>query len=192
MCCLFSIAAPTQGVNVKHDEMDALGDVLSSAQWNFPAAQEYKNELVQPAFLGLAEVPKSKSQAMVPATPRMDPEAPAADEQWKKLNKMVALSLKPVFVFSLVFRINLFRERGLVFRINLLRKCALIFGVSRFRKCASPTCVLCCVLVQVDITQSMEKESMKLYDSLVASRAGNSGERDRLEKLLEDFGNMGD
>ena len=70
--------------------MDALGDMLSSAQWNFPQAQEYKNELVQPAFLGLAAVPKSDSQTIVPATPRMDPAAPAADEQWKKLNKMVA------------------------------------------------------------------------------------------------------
>ena len=29
----------------------------------------------------------------------------------------------PVVVFSLVFRINLFRECGLVFRINLFRKC---------------------------------------------------------------------
>ena len=192
MCCLFSIAAPTQGINVKADEMDALGDVLSSAKWNFPAAQEYKNELVQPTFLGLAAVPKSESQTIVPATPRVDPAAPAGEEQWKKLNKMVALSLKPVFVFSLVFRINLFRERGLVFRINLFRKCGLIFGVSRFRKCASPTCVLCCVLVQVDIMQSMEKESMKLYESLVTKNDGNSGESDRLEKLLEDFGNMGD
>ena len=36
--------------------------------------------------------------------------------------------------------------------------------------------------------QSMEKESMKLYESLVAQNGGNSGERDRLEKLLEDFG----
>ena len=192
MCCLFSIAAPTQGINVKADEMDALGDVLSSAKRNFPEAQEYKNELVQPAFLGLAAVPKSESQTMMPATPRMDPAAPAAEEQWKKLNKMVALSLKPVFVFSLVFRINLFRERGLVFRINLFRKCGLIFRVSRLRKCASPTCVLCCVLVQVDIMQSMEKESMKLYESLVTKNDGNSGESDRLEKLLEDFGNMGD
>ena len=40
--------------------------------------------------------------------------------------------------------------------------------------------------------QSMEKESMKLYESLVTKNDGNSGESDRLEKLLEDFGNMGD
>ena len=90
MCCLFSIAAPTQGINVKGEEMDALGDMLSSAQWTFPEAQEYKNELVQPAFLGVAGVPKSASQSIVPATPRMDPNQPAADEQWKKLHKMVA------------------------------------------------------------------------------------------------------
>ena len=83
-------------------------------------------------------------------------------------------------------------EGGLVFRINLFRKCGLVFRVSRFRKCGSPTCVLCCVLVQVDIMQSMEKDSMKLYESLVAKNDGNSGESDRLEKLLEDFGNMGD
>ena len=62
MCCLFSIAAPTQGMNVKGEEMDALGDMLSSAQWTFPEAQEYKNELVQPAFLGVDGVPKSASQ----------------------------------------------------------------------------------------------------------------------------------
>jgi len=36
--------------------------------------------------------------------------------------------------------------------------------------------------------QSMEKESMKLYESLVAKNDGHSGESDRLEKLLEDFG----
>ena len=89
MCFLFSIAAPTQGANVKSDEMEALGDMLSSAQWAFPQAQEYKNELVQPTFLGLAAVPKSESQTIVPAAPRVDPAAPAADEQWKKLNKMV-------------------------------------------------------------------------------------------------------
>jgi hypothetical protein len=40
--------------------------------------------------------------------------------------------------------------------------------------------------------QSMEKESMKLYQSLQAMNNGNSGEKDRLEKLLEDFDNMGD
>ena len=95
----------------------------------------------------------------------------------------------PVVVFSLVFRINLFREYGLVFRINLFRKCGLVFRVSRFRKCGSPTCVLCCVLVQVEIMQALEKESMKLYDSLLAqNEKGASGEKDRLEKLLEDFG----
>jgi hypothetical protein len=40
--------------------------------------------------------------------------------------------------------------------------------------------------------QSMEKESMKLYQSLQAKSGGNSGEKDRLGKLLEDFDNMGD
>jgi hypothetical protein len=34
----------------------------------------------------------------------------------------------------------------------------------------------------------MEKESMKLYESLMTKNDGCSGERDRLEKLLEDFG----
>ena len=49
--------------------------------------------------------------------------------------------------------------------------------------------MLCCVLVQVEIMQAMEKESMKLYDSLLAqNEKGASGEKDRLEKLLEDFG----
>ena len=68
--------------------MDALGDMLSSAKWNFPEAQEYKNGLVQPAFLGLAAVPKSESQTTA-QTHKLDPAAPAADEQWRKLNKMV-------------------------------------------------------------------------------------------------------
>ena len=50
--------------------------------------------------------------------------------------------------------------------------------------------MLCCVLVQVEIMQALEKESMKLYDSLLAQNEGGSGsgEKDRLEKLLEDFG----
>ena len=39
---------------------------------------------------------------------------------------------------------------------------------------------------------SMEKECMKLYDSLLAKNDSNSGESERLEKLVEDFGNMGD
>ena len=90
MCCLFSIAASTQGINVKGDELDALGGMLGSAQWSFPDFQEYKNELAQPAFLGLDGVPKSTSQTMVTATPKVDPNQPAADEQWKKLQKMVA------------------------------------------------------------------------------------------------------
>ena len=89
MCCLFSIAAPTQGINVDEEQFDALGDMLSSAQWAFPVAQEYKNELVQPAFLGLTAVPKADSQAIVQTPPKFDPAAPASDEQWRKLNKMV-------------------------------------------------------------------------------------------------------
>ena len=74
---------------MEEKEFDALGDMLSSAQWAFPEAQEYKNELVQPAFLGLTAVPKAESQAIVQTPPKIDPEAPAADEQWRKLNKMV-------------------------------------------------------------------------------------------------------
>jgi len=46
--------------------------------------------------------------------------------------------------------------------------------------------------VQVEIMVSMEKDCMKLYESLLAKNDGNSGESDRLEKLVEDFGNMGD
>jgi hypothetical protein len=74
---------------VEEKEFDALGDMLASAQWAFPAAQEYKNELVQPSFLGVAAVPKADSQAIVQTPPKFDPEAPASDEQWRKLNKMV-------------------------------------------------------------------------------------------------------
>ena len=83
MCCLFSIAASTQGINVKGDELDALGGMLSSAQWSFPDFQEYKNELIQPAFVG-------EEPVMVTTTVKVDVNQPAADEQWKKLQKMVA------------------------------------------------------------------------------------------------------
>jgi hypothetical protein len=34
---------------------------------------------------------------------------------------------------------------------------------------------------------NIEKEALKLYEALVAKNDGNSGERDRLEKLLEDL-----
>jgi len=89
---VLSIFQSLQGKNLKDgDEFDAIGDMLSAAKWDLPAAQEYKNDLVQPCFPSVEGVPKAASQnlAVVPAA-RPDPEGPATDEQWKKVNKMVA------------------------------------------------------------------------------------------------------
>ena len=90
MCCLFSKVL--KGKNLKDGEFQALSDMLSSAQWELPAAQEYKNDLVQPSFLAAVEgVPKASSQKLIPlAAPKPDPEGPATDDQWKNVLKMVA------------------------------------------------------------------------------------------------------
>ena len=90
MSCLFTIVATTQGINVDTTQFDALGDMLSSARWDSPQAQEYKNDLQQPEFLGVMGIPTSASQSIVPQPPKLDPSAPANDDQWKKINKMVA------------------------------------------------------------------------------------------------------
>ena len=79
-----------QGMNLSQDAFSAVGDMLSSAEWALPMAQEYRNELSQPSFLGLEACPQSTSQTMVATQAKNDPAGPAIDEQWKKINKMVA------------------------------------------------------------------------------------------------------
>ena len=66
--------------------------------WELPHLEEYKNDLQQPAFLGV-EIPVAVSTTLERAEV---PEAGSKvnDEQWIKVNKMVAGS---VFVFSLYF-----------------------------------------------------------------------------------------
>ena len=88
MCCLFSKVH--KGKNLNGGEFQAMSDMLGSAQWNMPAAQEYRNDLVQPAFLAIEGVPRAASSSIMPAAPRIDPEGPATEDQWKKCVKMVA------------------------------------------------------------------------------------------------------
>ena len=80
-----------QGKNVTETEFAAIGNMLCQATWELPAAEEYKNDLMQPSFLGLPGMPQASSQALVPQpVARTDPNAPATDDQWKKLAKMAA------------------------------------------------------------------------------------------------------
>ena len=80
-----------QGKNLnKEEEFSAVGDMLASIQWELPSVQEYKNDLAQPAFLGIPGVPTSSSQTMVAAGSKPDPHGPCPPEQWAKLQKMVA------------------------------------------------------------------------------------------------------
>jgi hypothetical protein len=80
-----------QGKNVTESEFAAIGNMLSSATWELPQAEEYKNDLAQPAFLGVPGMPQSSCQALVPQPPpRTDPNSPATEEQWAKVAKMVA------------------------------------------------------------------------------------------------------
>ena len=102
---------------MSESEFSALGDMLGSATWSLPQAQEYKNDLAQPTFLSLQ--PQAASQALV-LQPRVDPNSPATQEQWGKVNKMVAWfrnlvfrkhPFPPVLFFcTKIFRINLFRN----------------------------------------------------------------------------------
>ena len=78
-----------QGKNVVEPEITQLSNALASSTWQLPECEEYKGDLVQPAFLGLPGVPLAASTAMVPQ-PKIDPNAPATDDQWKKLAKMAA------------------------------------------------------------------------------------------------------
>ena len=79
-----------QGKNIGTEEFGALGDMLAAVQWELPQAQEYKNDLVQPEFLGLPAVPKATSDALAVMGSRPDPEGPTSAEQWQKVHKMVA------------------------------------------------------------------------------------------------------
>ena len=79
---------------MSESEFSALGDMLGSATWSLPQAQEYKNDLAQPTFLSLQ--PQAASQALV-LQPKVDPNSPATQEQWGKVNKMVAWFRNLVF-----------------------------------------------------------------------------------------------
>ena len=88
MLCLLS---NPQGKNLQEPEFQAIGDMLCKASWELNQAEEYKNDLVQPSFLGVEAVPKSSAQGLVASVAaRADPAGPASDDQWKKVNKMVA------------------------------------------------------------------------------------------------------
>ena len=88
---VLSIFQSLQGKNIDGSEFNAIGDFLSSAKWDVPACQEYKNDLVQPDFLQPVQgVPKAATGSLIPSAPKPDPESPATEDQWKKVAKMVA------------------------------------------------------------------------------------------------------
>ena len=66
--------------------------------WELPHLEEYKNDLQQPAFLGV-EIPVAASTTLERAEVQ-EAGSKVSDEQWIKVSKMVAGS---VFVFSLYF-----------------------------------------------------------------------------------------
>ena len=92
-----------QGKNITTDEFDAIGDMLANVDWELPAAQEYKNDLVQPQFL-CGGVPKSGSSSLALPPPRPQADSPISVEQWAKVDKMVAWLRASFF---LVFRVCL-------------------------------------------------------------------------------------
>ena len=67
--------------------------------WELPMCEEYRNDMMQPAMHDAPGIPAADSvsieRAVVP-----DALSKVNDEQWVKVNKMVAGS---VFVFSLYF-----------------------------------------------------------------------------------------
>ena len=79
-----------QGKNVTDAEFTAIGNGLAAATWELPAAEEYKNDLVQPAFLGMPGGHHFAASTAIVPVPKTDPNAPATDDQWKKLAKMAA------------------------------------------------------------------------------------------------------
>ena len=86
-----------QGKNVNDSEFNAIGNSLGQVNWELPQCEEYKEDLMQPAFMGMPGVPLALAPngcagtAIAPAPqPKFDPQAPATDDQWKKLAKMAA------------------------------------------------------------------------------------------------------
>ena len=66
--------------------------MFSSLSWELPNVQEYKNDLVQPNIPvhAQAAIPPATSTAMAIADAPPDPNSPVNDQQWSKVNKMVA------------------------------------------------------------------------------------------------------
>ena len=89
-CAVYLQVLHPQGKNIKEDEFNALGDMLASMSWELPQVQEYKNDLAQPEFLGLSGVPASTSQSVVLPGSQPDPAGPCSQQQWAKVQKMVA------------------------------------------------------------------------------------------------------
>ena len=79
-----------QGKNITGQEFNALGDMLSGLSWELPQVEDYKNDLVQPDFLGIPGVPQSTTNALAIQDRKPDPHGPADPMQWKKVEKMVA------------------------------------------------------------------------------------------------------
>ena len=76
---------------MEKDEFEALGNWMAEENWALPNAEEYRNDLAQPAFLAVSGVPASKSTTIMAAdTRKVDPNGPATEDQWKKAAKMVA------------------------------------------------------------------------------------------------------
>ena len=74
---------------MEKDEFEALGDWMAGENWALPNPEEYRNDLAQPAFLAVSGVPTSKSTT-IEVHRKVDPNAPATEDQWVKAAKMVA------------------------------------------------------------------------------------------------------
>ena len=79
-----------QGKNVGADEYDAIGNAFSSLLWELPLVQEYKNDLVQPNLPCVSSVPFAQSTSVAIQDAIPDPSSPVNEQQWAKVNKMVA------------------------------------------------------------------------------------------------------
>ena len=73
-----------------NDEFCAVGDMLAAVKWELPDVQEYKNDLAQPDFLGIPGGAASTSQTMVATGSQPDPNGPCSQQQWAKVQKIVA------------------------------------------------------------------------------------------------------
>jgi len=90
-CAVYFPVLHPQGKNCTGQEFNALGDMLSTSSWELPQMEEYKNDLVQPEFLGVPAIPKATGVALaLQEQKRPDPNGPTNQEQWKKVEKMVA------------------------------------------------------------------------------------------------------